>query len=140
MQSEPEVTIPVLLREARGAYALAIRKALATMGLEQLPRNTAFVLGALRSDVPFESIVRQRRGSLERAGTMDALVSAGCVRRDGDRYVLTPRGEGASIACEGARREVDEALAKAVGKRGVTALHKGLVALVEWKEANERHG
>ena len=39
--------MPVLLREARGAYSLAIRRGLAPLGLEELPRYSAFVLGAL---------------------------------------------------------------------------------------------
>lgn len=134
-----DVPLPSLLHEARGAYSLAMRRALAGVGLTDLPRNTAFVLGALRSGVPFEAVLRQRHRSLQRAGTIDALLAAGCLAKDGTSTVLTPKGEDAAAACELARREVDDALRKAVGKRGMSTMQRGLLALIELKERSERH-
>ncbi len=139
MQNGPGGTIPYLLRDARDAYTLAIRRALTNFGLEELPRHTAFVLSSLRADVPFESIVRQRRGSLERAGTIDALLAAGCLRKEDGQTVLTPKGEDAAAACEAARLEVDEVLRRAVGRRGLASMQRGLAALIEWKESHGHH-
>ncbi len=134
-----DVPTTSLLREARGAYALAIRAVLDEHGIGDVPPNSAFLLGGLRAGVPYEALARQRRRGLDRGGVVDALVEAGCVRRDDDDVVLTDRGREVAAACAGARERLDRYVAATIGADGYGAMRAGLVALIDWKEAEEGH-
>jgi hypothetical protein len=133
----PGVPTASLLREARGAYQLAIRGALRTQGLSALPENSAYVLGGLRLGVPFDALVRQRRHAVERAGTVDALVAAGLLEPHVDGYVLTARGREVSESCAAASAALERHVVDQVGDDGLTAMRAGLVALIDWKERAE---
>ena len=50
MVSVNELATPTLMRLARGAYAQAIRAELDQIGVDDLPRNGAFILAGI--DVP----------------------------------------------------------------------------------------
>jgi hypothetical protein len=138
MSDADEVPTPALLREARGAYALAIRSALAECGLGALPANSAFIVGGLHFGVPIDALIGQRRRSLDRAGTIDALVAAGCLEDVDGELRLTERGHEAAHACGAARVRLDAHVASVIGESGVESLRAGLVALIDWKEAAER--
>lgn len=138
-RDEDEFPTPTLMREARGAYDLAMRRALAALGLHDLPRNSAYLLGGLHAGVPFGALVRHRRRSLEQAGTVQALLGAGCLVLDGDDATLTDRGHDAAHACRSARDSVDAVVRDAIGKKGLAKMRAGLTALIEWKEAEGHH-
>ncbi len=129
--------MPALIREARGAYGLAIRLALSDAGLSALPRNSAYVLGAMHAGGDFESIVRHRRASLESSGTIDALFSTGCLAQEHGRTVLTDRGHEAAHVCRDAREALDRRVTDTIGPDGFETMRKGLMSLIDWKEANE---
>jgi hypothetical protein len=134
-----ELPTPSLIREARGAYGLAVRLALTEIGLAELPRNSAFVLGAMeRFGFSVDDVVRQRGASLEKSRTIEALHRSGCLETKRGTTVLTARGHEAAKACEAARRSLDERVVAAVGAEGFAAMRAGLVALIDWKEAAER--
>lgn len=129
-----------LIREARGAYGLAIRKALSGIGLGELPRNSAYVLGAMDGfDAPFDTVVHQRRRSLEQSHTIEALVASGCLATEKGATVLTARGREAAKACAEARKALDRVVVDAIGHDGYATMRAGLEALIEWKEAEAHH-
>ncbi len=132
-----DVPMTALLREARGAYALAIRGALDEHGIGDVPPNSAFLLGGLRLGVPFKDLVRQRRRAIERSGVVDALVGVGCVRRVDDEVELTDRGRQVSEGCAAAMRELDRRIVASIGEEGYRTMRQGLVTLIDWKEAEE---
>jgi hypothetical protein len=134
---DDDIPTTSLLREARGAYALAIREVLDQHGVGDVPPNSAFLLGGLRAGVPFEALARQRRRAIERSGVVDALVDAGCVRRVDDDVELTERGHQIATACAVARDALDRHVADAIGADGYRAMRSGLIALIDWKEAEE---
>lgn len=127
-----------LLREARGAYAHAVRAVLDLHGVGDVPPNSAFLLGGLRAGVPYEDLVRQRRRGLERGNVVDALVDAGCVKRVADDVVLTDRGREVATACAAARDRLDRHVVEAIGVDGYATMRAGLVALIGWKEEDEQ--
>ncbi|HEV3329284.1 MAG TPA: hypothetical protein VGZ33_07785 [Acidimicrobiales bacterium] len=132
-----DVPTTSLLREARGAYALAIRAVLDEHGIGDVPPNSAFLLGGLRAGVPYRALARQRHHGIDRGGVVDALVGAGCVRRVDDDVVLTDRGREVAAACAGATDRLDRFVAATIGPDGYDAMRAGLVALIDWKEAEE---
>ncbi len=135
--ADGDVPTTSLLREARGAYALAIRAVLDEHGIGDVPPNSAFLLGGLRAGVPYQALARQRRRGLDRGGVVDALAEAGCVRRVDDDVVLTERGREVAEACARARSRLDDYVAEAIGRDGYDTMRAGLVALIDWKEAEE---
>ena len=97
-----EFATPTLMRSARGAYAQSIRAQLHAIGIDDLPRNGAFILagidpaGGPRQDLPAELGVTKQAVSL----VIDVLVNRGYLERHSDpgdrrRVVLelTARGQ-----------------------------------------------
>jgi hypothetical protein len=132
-----DVPTTSLLREARGAYALAIRAVLDEHGIGDVPPNSAFLLGGLRAGIPFEALARQRRRAIDRSGVVEALVEADCVRRLDDDVVLTDRGRAVAAACAAARDTLDRHVVATIGSEGFGTMRAGLVALIDWKEQEE---
>ena len=138
-----DVVMPALLRQARRAYGGAMRTTLAERGMDDIPGNGMFVIGALamtqRDDLPLGWFVRAMGISKQAASQLvDALVSRGYVERreDGDdrRKIvvgLTERGEAAAQAQAEARDRIDAALLAAVGPEDVAAARRALAALAE---------
>jgi hypothetical protein len=135
---DDRLPMPALIREARGAYGLAIRIKLSEIGLSQLPRNSAYVLGAMHAGSDFDSIVRYRRKSLESSGTIDALFATGCLVKEHGETVLTDRGHEAAHVCKDAREALDRRVSDTIGLDGFETMRKGLMSLIDWKEANEQ--
>src|SRR5258707_1026359 len=114
-----DVVIPALLRAARGAYGNSIRERLEGAGLDDLPRNGAFVLGGMGNHgVSASDLIRQLGVSKQSASQLvDTLVVRAYLerrvnvddRRRMDLY-LTDRGRAAAAAVEEGVRSVDEAL------------------------------
>jgi DNA-binding MarR family transcriptional regulator len=138
------VTIPELMRAARGSYRLAVNAELAARGLEDVPGPGGLVLGYLAGGGDsIEEMVR-RLGVTRQSFSqlVDALVARGYVTRDphpDDRrrmvLALTERGTAAADAVMAGARVVDDQLAARLTPAELAGLRKGLAALSEIKAA-----
>jgi DNA-binding MarR family transcriptional regulator len=134
------VVIPALLRHARTAYGAAMRKALAEIDCDDIPKNGMYVLGGLAmgaGGVPLGQLVKELGVSKQAAGQLvDTLVLRGYLDRSTDAedrrkltIALTPRGQAAAAAQAVARERIDAELTLQVGERGVGQMRKALGAL-----------
>ena len=144
----PEVPLPALLRHARTAYGLAMRKALEAAGYDDIPKNGLYVIGGLAfgaGDVPLASLIRDLRVSKQAAGQLvDTLVNRGYLARTVDEHdrrrlivTLTDRGRAAAAAQTEARQRVDAQLLAKVGAKCIEHTRVALAALTEmagWDE------
>ena len=133
-----EFATPTLMRSARGAYAQAIRAQLQLLGIDDLPRNGAFILagidtsGGPRADLPSELGVTKQAVSQ----VIDVLVNRGYLERHGDpgdrrRVVLelTDRGREVVRAVQRGVEAVDRRLEERVPPEQVDAMRSALIAL-----------
>lgn len=144
----PEIPLPALLRHARTAYGLAMRKALEAAGYGDIPKNGLYVIGGLAlgaGDVPLASLIRDLRISKQAAGQLvDTLVNRGYLARTVDQQdrrrllvTLTDRGRAAAATQTVARERVDAQLLAKVGPECVAHTRVALAALTEiagWDE------
>lgn len=150
--SEPtwhaDVVTPALLRHARNTYGVAMRKALAGAGFEDIPRNGLYVIGGLAhgaADAPLGQLVRELRVSKQNAGQLvDALVMRGYLDRQVDpldrrrlNVTLTERGQAAAEAQAAAGRRIDAELVARLGEADVETLRRGLAVLIDIGAASE---
>lgn len=137
-----QIVIPGLLRHARTTYGAAMRKALDAAGYDDIPKNGLYVIGGLAlgaDDVPLAELIRDLRISKQSAGQLvDTLVTRGYLQRsvdEGDRrrlvVTLTDRGRAAAKVQATARQNIDAELDSRVGNAGVSALRRGLGALID---------
>jgi predicted transcriptional regulator len=109
-----ELSIPVLLRHARDAYASAMLVALGNAGFDDIPKNGQYVIGGLglqRSGRPLSQLIDELNISKQAAGQLiDALVVRGYLMREVDEedrrkltITLTDRGRSAARAGKCAR-------------------------------------
>jgi len=131
-------TVPNRLRRARGAYAIAVVRALAEAGFADLPRNGAFVLaGIARFGDSLGPIVDQLGVSRQAVSQLiDALVQRGYIQRsensrDRRRMVveLTDKGQAAAATIRAAVESVNGQLAARVSAQDLTGFHRALDAL-----------
>ena len=138
----PQVPLPALLRHARTAYGLAMRKALAAAGYDDLPKNGLYVIGGLAlgaGDIPLAALIRDLRISKQAAGQLvDTLVNRGYLARTVDEQdrrrlivTLTDRGRAAAATQTAARERVDAELLAKVGAECVEHARVALAALTE---------
>jgi DNA-binding MarR family transcriptional regulator len=134
------VVVSTLLRGALRSYGAATREALARVGCDDLPRNGAYVVGAIaRTGSPLSGIIRELGMSKQAAGQLvDTLVLRGYLIRTPDTedrrrmtVTLTERGRLAAEAAHGAVEDVDAALTQRVGAANVAATRATLGALAE---------
>lgn len=141
-----DTPIPTLMRGARGAYAQAIRAELEAIGVDDLPRNGAFVLfGTLAADGgPGERgpAMSAQLGISKQAVSqlVETLVGRGYLLRSGDpedgrRVALevTERGREVVEAVVRSCDSVDEELAAVVSASELLAFRKALAALSQIK-------
>lgn len=135
-----DIAFPALLRAARTTYGTAIRAALVEIGCSDVPRNGAFVLGAIaRNGAPMGDVIRGLGVSKQAGGqVVDTLVIRGYLDRTADptdrrrmTLGLTERGRIAATATRGAVDRVDAALAARVGTEHVEHTRATLGALIE---------
>jgi DNA-binding MarR family transcriptional regulator len=139
---DSELATPTLMRAARGAYARAIRAQLHELGVDDLPRNGAFILagidatGGPRTDLPAELGVTKQAVSQ----VIDILVGRGYVTRHpdpGDRrrivLDLTDSGQEVLHAVVRGVDEVDRELTERTSPEQVAALRAALKALAAIK-------
>src|SRR5208337_5613250 len=109
-----DIAMPVLLRHARNTYGVAMRRALAEAGYDDIPGNGLYVIGGLalnREDIPLGQLIRELRISKQAAGQLvDTLVTRGYLARSADKddrrkltVALTERGRAAATAQAAAR-------------------------------------
>jgi DNA-binding MarR family transcriptional regulator len=125
-----EIAMPALLRNARTVYGTAIRAALVDVGCDDMPRNGAFVVGAIaRNGSPLSEIITHLGLSKQRAGQLvDDLVSRGYLDRaydtaDRRRTTVTLTDRGRLGAATG-RAAVDRMDADLVGRVGADAVKR----------------
>ncbi len=136
---------PTLMRSARGAYARSIRAHLHAIGIDDLPRNGAFILtgidttGGPRGDLSSDLGVTKQAVSQ----VIDILVSRGYLERTADpddrrRIVLelTERGRQAADAVSRGVEAVDLQLREHVSPRQIEAMRSVLVALTDIKSTS----
>ena len=134
-----EIVLPALIRAARSAYSGAIRARLEAAGFGDVPRNGAFVLGAMANHgASREDVV----GSLGRRPSVmdlfDRLVEQGYLGRlEAGGLEVTDRGRAAAAAVRAGIDSVDADLAARLSPDGVAALRRGLFALIEIREERE---
>src|ERR1022692_2843516 len=152
-----EFGTPALMRAARGAYARSIRAQLHSIGVNDLPRNGAFILGGIGGpsapgqDLPSDlGVTKQAVSQL-----IDTLVNRGYLKRSpdpGDRrriaLELTELGQQAAAAVQrgvqavehqlpvqGGVQAVDLQLLERVSPEQIDAMRSGLLALADIKSA-----
>jgi DNA-binding MarR family transcriptional regulator/catechol 2,3-dioxygenase-like lactoylglutathione lyase family enzyme len=144
-----EFATPTLMRAARGAYAQAIRAQLHAIGVDDLPRNGAFLLagidstGGPRQDLPADLGVTRQAVSQ----AIDTLVNRGYLDRSPDpadrrRIVLklTERGQQVVDAVLRGVATVDVQLTERVPADQIDAMRTALLALAEIKSASIASG
>jgi DNA-binding MarR family transcriptional regulator/catechol 2,3-dioxygenase-like lactoylglutathione lyase family enzyme len=149
-ESETDYSTPTLMRAARGAYAGSIRAQLHEAGLDDLPRNGAFILsgiadaaGAPRTDLPGDlGVTKQAVSQL-----IDILATRGYLVRNpdpGDRrrisLELTERGQAAVAAVRRGVDAVDRQLGERIPPEQVEAMRSALLALAQIKTAGQASG
>lgn len=144
-----ELATPTLMRAARGAYARSIRAQLHSAGIDDLPRNGAFILagidtaGGSRQDLPSDLGVTKQAVSQ----VIDTLVNRGYLQRSPDpddrrriALELTERGQHVVDAVLRGVEAVDLQLHERVSPEQVGAMRSVLLALADIKSASVTTG
>jgi DNA-binding MarR family transcriptional regulator len=143
------LAIPTLMRTARGAYASSIRAELHAIGVDDLPRNGAFILagidtaGGPRHDLPADlGVTKQAVSQL-----IDTLVNRGYLERSTDpddrrriALKLTERGGQVVAAVSRGVEAVDTQLRERVSPEQIRSMRSALRALSEIKTAGIASG
>jgi DNA-binding MarR family transcriptional regulator len=134
-----DVTLPALLRGARKAFGSAIRSALTEAGVDDMPANGSYVIGAIaRTGAPLSDIIQWLGVSKQAAGQLvDTLVTRGFLGRSVDpedrrrlTITLTERGEAVAAVIHSAVDGVDAALLAQVGPEYVAHTRATLASLI----------
>ncbi|MGA2521013.1 MAG: MarR family transcriptional regulator [Acidimicrobiales bacterium] len=149
-ENEPDAyATPTLMRAARGAYSQAIRAHLQAMGVDDLPRNGAFILvgidtsGGPRQDLPSGLGVTKQAVSK----VIDALVTRGFLARSPDpddrrrnALELTEQGRRVVAAVIDAVDAVDRQVRERVSAEDVEATRRVLQVMGDIKVAGLETG
>jgi DNA-binding MarR family transcriptional regulator len=136
------LSIPELMRVARGSYKRAADARLAAGGFEDLPTASGYLLAYLANDE--ESIAEMIEGlgikKREFSQLVDTLVLRGYITRsianDGTvSLALTERGHAAHEASYEGCRHVDEELERRLSEAEMAGLRRGLAVLGEIKQS-----
>jgi DNA-binding MarR family transcriptional regulator len=139
-----ELGTPSLMRMARGAYARSIRAQLHAIGIDDLPRNGAFILGGINSAGGTTGDLAGELGVTKQAVSqvVDILVNRGYLERSPDpddrrriALELTEQGQGVADAVLRGVTAVDDQLQKRVSAEQIEAARSVLLALSEIKGA-----
>jgi DNA-binding MarR family transcriptional regulator len=142
-----EVAVPALLRHARTTYGLAMRRALAEAGYDDIPKNGLYIIGglALGADgLPLGQLVKELGVSKQAAGQLvDVLVLRGYLERtvdSEDRRKLTinlsERGRAAAGVQTAALKKIDAELLARVGRDDVGCTRRTLAVLIHLGDRN----
>lgn len=142
-----DVVLPALLRAARRTYRVAVREAHLRAGFDDMPRNGAFVLGAIaRGGSPLSEVIQTLEVSKQATGQLvDTLVARGYLDRSPDpadrrrlTLTLTERGWGATAAARAAVERVNARLIERVGPECFAQARTALFALHELGQSAPR--
>ncbi len=145
-----DVTMPALLRFAWRTYGGNVRTELADGGFDDLPRNGAYVIGAMANDSltlggdgqdassAANGLARQLGVSKQAVSQLlDALVSRGYLAREADpddrrrtRLSLTERGTAAAGVTAKANADMDALVREMLTAEGLTVLRRSLAAVI----------
>jgi DNA-binding MarR family transcriptional regulator len=137
------------MRTARGAYARSIRAQLHAIGIDDLPRNGAFVLTNVDPSSGLRGDLSSGLGVTKQAVSqvIDVLVNRGYLQRrpdpDDRRRVtlsLTGRGRQAMEAVVRGVEAVDRQLLEQVSPEQIDAMRSVLIRLTEIKRADLANG
>jgi len=142
------ILLPVLLRHGRNTYGLAMRRALAEAGYDDIPGNGLYVIGGLaldRADIPLGQLIKELRISKQAAGQLvDTLVTRGYLERTMDKddrrkltIALTERGRAAAATQAAAREKVDAELLASVGQDDLSRTRRTLAVLCDMGHQGE---
>jgi DNA-binding MarR family transcriptional regulator len=146
-----DVSVPLLMREARDVYRDAVRLALEDAGCDDIPRNAAFVLAGLDHRSP-ESVFSSQADVVASLGLskqmasqlIDTLVLREYLERRNDpvdrrrmEVRLTDRGRTAAIAIRSAIDVIDATVARLISADEMHGLRAGLAA---YRVIRERSG
>jgi DNA-binding MarR family transcriptional regulator len=137
------VSIPELMRLARGSYKRAIDAQYAARGIDDVPNPGGYILAYLaggEESVPelIEGLGIRKREYNE---LVDSLVLRGYITRHigpkdrGVSLALTERGQAAAEAILEGSRFVDEELERRLSAAEMAGLRRGLLALAEIKQS-----
>jgi DNA-binding MarR family transcriptional regulator len=137
------LSIPELMRVARGSYKRAADIELAAGGFEDLPTASGYLLGYIAGGE--ESIQEKIEGlgikRREFRQLVDTLVLRGYITRTNDptgdtwSFALTERGHAANEANYEGARSVDEELERRLSEAEMAGLRRGLAVLGEIKRS-----
>jgi len=142
------IALPALLRHARSTYGLAMRKALAEAGYDDIPGNGLYLIGGLalgEAGLPLGQLIKELRVSKQAAGQLvDTLVLRGYLERTTDpadrrklTVTLTERGRAAATIQAAAVEKIDAELIGRVGAEDVLRLRRTLAVLIDIGGRNE---
>ncbi len=148
---EIELVMPALLRHARVTYGVAMRKALAEAGYDDVPRNGMYLIGGLAvgaAEIPLGQLIKELRVSKQSAGQLvDTLVLRGYLQRTVDSedrrkftVTLTERGRAAAATQAAAREKIDAELFARVGQADLAITRRTLAALIDMGCEAEQEG
>jgi DNA-binding MarR family transcriptional regulator len=143
-----EIVMPALLRHARYTYGMAMHRALAEAGYDDIPKNGLYVIGGLAlgaGGLPLGQLVKELRVSKQAAGQLvDTLVLRGYLERTMDAedrrkltVTLTERGRAAAATQAAVREKIDTELIARVGRENVTCTRRTLAALIDLGHQND---
>jgi DNA-binding MarR family transcriptional regulator len=144
-----DLATPTLMRAARGSYARSIRAHLQAIGVDDLPRNGAFILFGAEGDADAREELPATLGVSKQAVSqvIDVLVNRGFLDRDTDpsdrRRItlrLTERGHEVVTAVWQGTEAVDRQLAARMSPEEITAMRSGLMALADIKAESTASG
>jgi DNA-binding MarR family transcriptional regulator len=139
-----DLVLPVLLAEGRKTYALAIRRAFAAEGFDDIPKLGPRLLGGMYRFGGQPTDIAGDLGISKQAASkmVDVLVVRGYLDREVDPddrrrmlLSLTERGETAARATSSAIDGVSRELEAAVGPEAVAQMRETIGALVALREA-----
>jgi DNA-binding MarR family transcriptional regulator len=136
------IVFPALLRHSRTVYGVAMHKALAEAGYDDVPKNGLYVIGGLAlgaGGVPLGQLVKELGVSKQAAGQLvDTLVLRGYLERTEDtedrrrsNLTLTKRGHAAAAIQAAARKKIDAQLLARVGPENLLRTRQTLAALID---------
>ena len=138
MENVRDISFPALLRAARDTYVSAVKIALSAASFNDIPRNGAYVIGAIsRTNAPLSDIIAALRLSKQAAGQLvDTLVQRGYLDRATDpqdrrrlTLALTERGREAAAVSRAAVEKLDTDVLKRVGREHVAHTRTTLLTI-----------
>ncbi|HEX3627787.1 MAG TPA: MarR family transcriptional regulator [Verrucomicrobiae bacterium] len=142
------VALPALLRHARVTYGLAMHRALAEAGYDDMPKNGMYIIGGMAletGEIPLGELIKQLRVSKQAGGQLvDTLVVRGYLKREEDpedrrksNITLTKHGRAAAAVQNVARKKIDAQLIERVGSEDVLRTRRTLAALIDMGHETE---